>query len=237
MSGIVSIRVDASRAIAGITEDVEQIPFVLALSLTRTVKAGQAKIQKELPEKFTIRKQVVKKGVRIEKATKESLTAVLKDIDDFMYLQDEGLPRQVGDIGFTSLNQGLALAVQVGNMVAIPFEAARPTAGRVVREADTPQAIMNAQPPGFVKSYGTYSVLFRRANGREARTGNVRRGGRDRALVRSVDGAKAVPMWLLVPQAKNTKHKGFFEASFEELIDSGEWERQFEAAFAEAIKE
>jgi len=232
MAGAITFKVDASKAISGIKEDLEEIPFALALSLTRTVQAGQKKEQAEMPSKFTIRKKRVLKGIRIEKATKNNLTATLKDIDPFMALQDEGIARRDDDQGFTT--KGDSRLEIYGEYVCIPFEAARPSAGRAVREADTPREVI--ANGGFIKKYDGYAVLFRKANNREAKKYTVRRGGTDRALVSTVNGAAAVAMWLLYPQASNKPRLKFAE-SFEQLLDSGEWERQFDKAFADAIKD
>jgi hypothetical protein len=102
-----------------------------------------------------------------------------------------------------------------------------------VREADTPREVI--ANGGFIKKYDGYAVLFRKGNAREAKKYSVRRGGTDRALVRTVDGAAVVPMWLLYPQASNKQRFKFIQ-SFEELVASGEWERQFDKAWSERIR-
>lgn len=54
-----------------------QLPFALALSLTRTAQHAQSEIKRDLPHRFEIRSPFIERGVRIQAATKASQEAVV----------------------------------------------------------------------------------------------------------------------------------------------------------------
>ncbi|MEM9369544.1 MAG: hypothetical protein AAGA26_00170 [Pseudomonadota bacterium] len=71
-----------------------EIPFATTLSLTWTAKDAQRDVQERLPERFTIRRSWVAKGIRIKPARKSTSIARIASevgtVDDFMGLQEEG---------------------------------------------------------------------------------------------------------------------------------------------------
>lgn len=78
---------EVDRALRGLER---QAPFVLAVSLTRTVQAVQAELRKDLPTQFTIRDGWVSKGIRIKAAKKNDPEAEVGSKDEFMREQAEG---------------------------------------------------------------------------------------------------------------------------------------------------
>lgn len=105
-------------------ENMRQLPFATALALTRTVQDAQAEVRRELPSRFTLRNDWVAKGIRIERATKQTLEASIFSVDDFMILQEKG---------GTKTPQGRSLAVPLDartNKRGIITAANRPTALR-----------------------------------------------------------------------------------------------------------
>lgn len=77
-----------------------QAPFAIATALTRTAKDAQVRIvQKELPERFTIRSRWVPGGIRFRPATKASLVARVGSVSRFMEQQEVGGERRAGPKG------------------------------------------------------------------------------------------------------------------------------------------
>ncbi|MEM7422077.1 MAG: hypothetical protein AAF334_00060 [Pseudomonadota bacterium] len=76
------------------SKTAREIPFATTLSLTWTAKDAQADIQHRLPDRFTIRRTWVAKGIRVKPARKSKnisrITSEVGTADDFMSLQEEG---------------------------------------------------------------------------------------------------------------------------------------------------
>lgn len=66
-----------------------QAPFAIALSLTRTARDAQEAIREELPGKFHLRNSWTSRGVRIQRADKQHLEAIVS-APDYMALQETG---------------------------------------------------------------------------------------------------------------------------------------------------
>tara|TARA_R110002095_G_scaffold151739_1_gene131311 strand:+ start:568 stop:1152 length:585 start_codon:yes stop_codon:yes gene_type:complete len=76
----------------------KQIPFALALSLTKTAKAAQKGLKDELPRDFTLRTTWVPRGIRIKPAKKRDLEAHVGSVDENMALQARGGVRRDGAV-------------------------------------------------------------------------------------------------------------------------------------------
>ena len=83
----VEVKVDTSKIQNLITS---QIPFAVALSLTKVAQDAQQEIRRQLPQRFTIRNNFVSSGIRIIPATKTSLESAVFSKDDFVTLQEVG---------------------------------------------------------------------------------------------------------------------------------------------------
>ena len=121
---MLSVESDIAKAIAklkSITE-AQQLRFSVAKALTDTAKDVQAEVRKNMPQRFTLRRQWVVQGIRFEKATKETLTATIYSRDKFMGLQELGGPK-------SPLRQYLA----------IPTRAVRRTPKDIIKAADKPK--------------------------------------------------------------------------------------------------
>lgn len=74
----------------------DQIPFAAARALTWTAQDAQKQVQRELPQRFTIRNTFVKRGIRVKPAKKTKLqSSVFTRSDgkfsiDFMFQQETG---------------------------------------------------------------------------------------------------------------------------------------------------
>ena len=68
----------------------QQIPFAMSRALKNTALKAQHRIQRNLPDEFILRRQHIRKGIRVTYPTKQTLRAVVGSIDQFMALQAEG---------------------------------------------------------------------------------------------------------------------------------------------------
>lgn len=65
--------VDVSEAVAGLSDlQKRQIPFALAKSLTGCAKVAQAAVQESLGQKFTLRNNFTRQGIRVKPAEKRA---------------------------------------------------------------------------------------------------------------------------------------------------------------------
>ena len=72
----------------------DDIAFAGAVALTRTAKFVQKAVQDEIGEKFTLRNNWTKRGIRITPATKGSLQAEVYSLDYYIPQQDAGAQRR-----------------------------------------------------------------------------------------------------------------------------------------------
>lgn len=128
----VNFKVDITEVrqmLSGLPE--KTIRFVTALALTRTAQLAQRKIRESLSSKFILRRSGWEQsGVRIVGATKQNLTAVVKDIHRYMVLQETGGEK-----------------IPYKHYLAVPLPAARPGGPRSLIPPNLrPTAIMSSAP-------------------------------------------------------------------------------------------
>lgn len=68
----------------------QQIPFAQSLALNWTLKDDRARVVKELPRKFKIRRPWVVRGVQVKTSSKRTLWGSIGQRDSFMTLQETG---------------------------------------------------------------------------------------------------------------------------------------------------
>lgn len=112
---------NAIRQLQTISE-AQQFRFAVAKALTNTAVEVQKEVRKNMPGRFTLRRQWVVNGILVERATKDSLTATVYSRDKFMGLQEVGGPK-------SPLHQYLAL----------PTSMVRRTKTDVISKADRPK--------------------------------------------------------------------------------------------------
>lgn len=122
----ISVQTDIERAMAQLSSitEAQQFRFATARALTQTAVEVQTEVRKNMPGRFTIRRDWVIKGIQIERATKANLTATVFSRDKFMALQETG---------------GVKGALR--NYLAIPTSMVRRTPKDVIRKADRPAAL------------------------------------------------------------------------------------------------
>jgi len=123
------IKVDAAAAARQVKDIAQnQIPFTTALALTRTAQKAQKVIRQALPERFIIRRKAwALGGIRVEAANKRMLTAVIKDINPYMGLQE---------IGGTKF--------PMGKNIAVPLKGARASRRSMISEQNKPRQLLDS---------------------------------------------------------------------------------------------
>ncbi len=104
----------------------DQLPFAIAVTLTRTAQAAQREVRDELlEERFTLRNRWVQGGIRIRAARKRHLEAAVFSRDDFMTLHETGGVKRPRGGGF----------------VAVPQQAVPRTGRGLIRRRARPRAL------------------------------------------------------------------------------------------------
>lgn len=86
----ITVKLDDDPFLRRLEKFERQVPFATALGLTRTAQEAQRELRSGLKRHFTIRSKHVERGIRIQRATKRRLVAVVGSKDDFMALQARG---------------------------------------------------------------------------------------------------------------------------------------------------
>lgn len=190
-----------------------QLPYAIAVGLTRTVKAKQAVIWALLPQEFIIRRPGwARSGIRITPALKTRFEAVIQDINEYMGRQQTG---------------GAKLP-KFGRYVAVPLRGAKASPRSLVRAEDSPHSVM--ERGGFIREKSNGKLIMYRV---------AFKAGAHRRLSSAIAGItssswsrQVVPMYALVSSASVPKRYHFIENVQRDL--EGEFARQFERAWEEA---
>lgn len=110
----------AMKKLQSITEK-QQFAFACARALTQTAVEVQTEVRKNMPSRFTLRRDWIVKGIRVERATKRNLTAVVYSRDKFMGLQEFGGTKN-----------------PLRNYIAVPTSMVRRTPREMIKKSDRP---------------------------------------------------------------------------------------------------
>jgi hypothetical protein len=189
-----TIKVDADKARGQLRRDGENVRFSIARGLTLTAKDGQEAVQASLSSKFTLRRRSwEEKGVRIRKATKQELTAIVEDIHEYMVRQEEG-----------------GTKFPYRRWICLPMKGARPTKSALIRKEDRPKAVM--QNGGEILSIGGNLIMFRRLAKNSRKHG--KRKGELLAMYALVKRAKVDPRLGMAKTVQGVVDAGAFERNF-----------------------
>ncbi len=101
-----------------------QMAFAAASAITSTAYEVQTEVRRNMPQRFTLRRQWIVQGIRVDKATKQSLTATVYSRDKFMGLQEAG-----------------GVKSPLRNYIAVPTKAVRRTKTQLIAKSDLPAAL------------------------------------------------------------------------------------------------
>lgn len=182
----ISVQTDienAIRKLRSITEQ-QQFRFAVAKALTNTAYEVQKEVRKNMPQRFVLRRQWIVQGIRVEKATKGKLEAVVYSKDEFMSRQETGGTK----------------APKFDQHLAIPMRAVRRTKSDLINAADLPSNLGKAE---FTVRRGQKTMQRRGAGGSVFKL--VANG--KTYLCRRRNG-KVELLYLLVPRAQVRKRLG-----------------------------
>ena len=122
----VSVQTDIEKALAKLSTitEAQQFRFSVARALTMTAVEIQKEVRRNMPGRFIIRRQWVIQGIRVDRATKDNLTARIYSRDLFMGLQEYGGDKHPR-----------------GRFLAIPTRLVRRTPKGLVAKRDKPRAL------------------------------------------------------------------------------------------------
>ena len=117
---------DITRAMAQLKSlaEASQFKFAVAKALTQTAYEVQAEVKRNMPGRFTLRRQWIVQGMRVERATKTNLVATVYSRDKFMGFQEFGGPKS-----------------PLRNYIAVPTKAVRRTKTQMIAKADRPKSL------------------------------------------------------------------------------------------------
>lgn len=122
----ISVKTDIENALKklqSITE-AKQFRFAVAKALTQTAYDVQKEVRANMPNRFILRRQWIVQGMRVERATKQNLEAMVYTKDKFMRLQESG-----------------GIKGPLRNYLAIPTSMVKRTKTEIIRKSDRPAAL------------------------------------------------------------------------------------------------
>jgi hypothetical protein len=131
--------------------EAKQLRFAATVAVNRAAYEVQREVRGNMPSRFTIRRQWVVQGIRVERATPAKIEATVYSRDKFMALQELGGPKS-----------------PLRNYLAIPTKAVRRTKTDIIRKADRPAAL--GDKVHIVEVKGNKYLALKKA--RKGRNGN-----------------------------------------------------------------
>lgn len=212
---MVTLDVDFTDALRHLT-DVQrrQVPFATSLALNRTADEVIHRGRQLIDQRFTVRRDWVKKGFRVDRSTRSKLEARVYHKDPFMWLQEHG-----GEKEPASGKQ----------MVAAPI-GARPTPQTITTPGRWPGALIQRHK-AFTIRKGDTSYLFQRL-GRTKR-GKIRKNRLSRLPQQGRDPALRL-MYVMKPEVDVPARWGFLDEA-QRLINA-RWPLNFSGFMDYAIR-
>lgn len=150
---MISVESDLAKAIAQLRTlaELKQVKFAAAKALTQVAYEVQREVRKNMPSRFTLRRNWIVNGIQVERATKDNLTATVFSRDGFMGLQEFGGSKDPRK-----------------RYLAIPTAAVRRTKADMIARSDRPQ---NLGDRAEVIEYNGHKWLALK-KGRKGKSGN-----------------------------------------------------------------
>lgn len=133
---MITIKHNLPRVIADISAKKTKLGMVVAKAVNGLAYDIRDQVRRAIPSRFTLRRNWIVQGIRVELATPARLRAKVKSIDPFMARQEYGGEKK---------GVGGRFRVSGRLSIAIPLPAAQPHKGVLVPKRDQPEGLQRAE--------------------------------------------------------------------------------------------
>ncbi len=156
------VSVDITEAVAGLHElEHQHLPYAVAATLTTLAKGAQGKVREGLQNKFKLRNEFTKQGIRIKPAEKNS-SRIEADVHTDTANRTTGAPDYLGK----QEDGGERVAIGGRSHIAIPTRYLREMIGQRPIPAELrPKALLTAVNGRYTKRNGKGTTRQTRVNG------------------------------------------------------------------------
>ena len=191
----------------------DQLPFAMALSITKTAQGVQGAEREQLPVRFTLRRASwMKANIKIKAATKSDLQATVTDTYGQMAMQETGGEKY-----------------PYGQYLCVPIVGgARRSISSLISDEDTPKALMESGQ-GFIRG----NVMYRRGRHYKRARKYSKWTGPNR-MEKAEARDQITPMYVLVTRATVPARYDFAQTARETV--QRVWPENFRQAFLQAVR-
>lgn len=233
------VKVDATKYVAGVRElEAKQLPFIMAKSLTDTVKDGQAEVQRNVRSAFKLRNNWTVQGIRIKQADKKGNDGRIEaDVHTDTANRKTGAPDYLG----RQEEGGEKVPYGGHQYLAVPTRYLRQMAPGIIPNELRPRNLLGATGGKFI---------YRGRKGQQV-TGRQRqvRGfifflqklkhGEMAILGRYFTDRDAYPFYLLIPHARVKRSQMEMVKTVERVANERfgrHWDRNWQSAYASGLR-
>jgi hypothetical protein len=196
-----TVNIDTTKYVAGVREfAVKQLPFVIAKTLTDTVKDGQIEVQRNVDRAFKLRNSWTKQGIRIKPADKKGNAGRIEaDVHTDTANRTTGAP----DYLARQEDGGEKVPYGERHYIAVPTKYLRQMAPGIIPAELRPKALLGAVGGRYTARTRKGQIAIRnqvRVRGFEFFLQKLKRG--DMAILgRYMTDRDAYPFYLLISHA------------------------------------
>jgi len=233
------VSVDASKYIAGVRNlETKQLPFILAKTLTDTVKDGQAEVQRNVRAAFKLRNTWTERGIRIKPADKKGNNGQIEaDVHTDTANRATGAPDYLG----RQEEGGEKVPYGGRQFIAVPTKYLRQMAPGAIPAELRPKNLLGATGGQFIYR----GRKGQQVTGRQKRVRGFEfflqklKHGEMAILGRYFTDRDAYPFYLLIPHAR-VKRSGLEMVRTVERVANDRfgrhWDRNWQQAYASGLR-
>lgn len=233
------VKVDTTKSVAGVRElETKQLPFVLAKSLTDTVKDGQAEVQRNVRAAFKLRNTWTVQGIRIKPADKRGNNGRIEaDVHTDTANRKTGAPDYLG-----RQEEGGEKVPHGGRQyIAVPTKYLRQMAPGVIPAELRPRNLLGAVGGRYSATNRKGQIALknqRRVRGFEFFLQRLKHG--EMAIVgRYFTDRDAYPFYLLIPHARVKRSRMEMVRTVERVANDRfgrHWDANWKQAYASGLR-